>query len=103
MTLKKGNTYNLKVPIKFNNVLLNDTDVSKVVFKFGEIQKEFPSESVSYDTDNSLFIVNFTQEDTLKLSDKVEYEVAVKFPSNQVVRSNVKETYSLKTIIEEVI
>lgn len=103
MTLKKGNTYSLKVPIKFNNVLLNDTDVSKVVFKFGEIQKEFPGESVSYDIDNSLFIVNFTQEDTLKLSDKVEYEVAVKFPSNQVVRSNVKETYSLKTIIEEVI
>lgn len=103
MTLKKGNTYNLKVPIRFNNVPLKDTDISKAVFKFGEIQKEFPGESVSYDTDNSLFIVDFTQEDTLKLSDKVEYEVAVKFPSNQVVRSNVKETYSLKTIIEEVI
>ena len=49
MTFKKGNTYNLRVPVKLNKVNLKDTDVSKIVFKFGEIKKEFPSDGVSYD------------------------------------------------------
>lgn len=103
MALKKGNTYNLKIPVKLNGEYVKDTDVSKVVFQIGEIQKEFPSEDVSYDAENSLFIVNLSQEDTLKFEEKVAYEVAVKFPNESVVRSEVKTTYALKTLIEEVI
>lgn len=103
MTFKKGNTYNLRVPIKLNGINLKDSDVTKVVFKFDEIKKEFPSDEVSYDSANGLFLITFSQEETLKLSDEIEYEVAVKLQDEQVIRSDVKKTYSLKTIIEEAI
>lgn len=103
MTLKKGNTYNLRVPVKLNKVNLKETDVSKIVFKFGEIKKEFPGDNVSYDSTNAVFLINFSQEETLTFSDVVEYEVAVKLQNKQVIRSDVKRICSLKTIIEEVI
>ena len=95
--LKQGNTYILKATI--NNVDIED--ISKVIFKFNNIEKEYNTQStgdVTYDDGN--FIINLSQAETLTLDNTVYYEVAVKFTDNSVKRSNVKKTSTLNTIIE---
>lgn len=101
MNFKQGNTYNLKIPVKMNGEPLDIDEVSKVVFKFNDIQKEFGTGDVSYDSEENYFVVNFSQEDTLKLKKEVKYEVAIKFKDDSVKRSIVKTTSTLYTIIEE--
>lgn len=101
MALKKGNTYYLEMPVKINGEPLQIENVEKVVFQIGEIRKEYPNEDVKYERE--LFVVYLSQEDTLKLNKDIEYEVAIKFLDGQVIRSEPKTTYSIKTIINEVI
>ena len=100
MNLKQGNTYRLKAII--NNVDIDD--ISKIVFKFNDIEKIYNEDGtgdVTYENDN--FILNFSQEDTLNLENIVYYEVAVKFTDDTVKRSNIEKTSTFKTIIERVI
>ena len=100
MKFKKGNTYTLDVEISNINI----EDISKIVFKFGDIEKEYNSEEqgeVIY-VDNK-FIVSFSQEETLNFKKEVQIEVAIKFIDNSVKRSPIYSVYSLDTIIEEVI
>lgn len=99
MLLKRGNTYKLIAII--NNI--DTEDISKIVFKFNDIEKTYISneESDVELTENDEFIIRFTQEDTLKLKGLVRYEVAIKFTDNEVKRSAIKQTTSLDTIIEK--
>lgn len=100
MSLKQGNTYKLKAVI--NNVDIND--ISKIVFKFNDVEKEYNSDGsgdVTYA--DGTFTILFSQEDTLDFSEIVYYEVAVKFNDESVKRSNIQKTSALKTIIERVI
>lgn len=99
MAFKKGNTYYLEMPVKINGETLQIENVEKVVFQIGEIRKEYPGEDVKYERE--LFVVYLSQEDTLKLNKDIEYEVAIKFSDGQVIRSEPKTTYSIKTIINE--
>ena len=96
MVFKQGNTYQLKGKVKGIDV----SEISKVVFKFNDIEKIYPT-NVTYE--NEVFTIPLTQQETLTLQDEVKYEVAVKFTNNQVKRSVVNETNSLYTIIEEAI
>lgn len=102
MVFKKGNTYELKAQI--NNVDIEE--ITKIVFKFNNIKKTYiadeESEGVIYQGEN-IFIISLSQQETLSLSDEVEYEVAVKFNDNSVKKSLVYKTSNLKTIIQEVI
>lgn len=99
MVFKQGNTYQLKAKI--------DTDlslISKIVFQFNEVRKVYQASGESDVTlDNGVFIVPLTQQDTLKMGDCVNAEVAVKFNDNSVKRSRVIENLALDTIIEEVL
>lgn len=103
MLLKQGNTYKLSCTISDIDI----EDIAKIVFKFNEIKKVYLPNSEQSDVTYSegVFTVPLSQQDTLKLieNEKVEYEVAVKFTDEQVKRSRVEETRSLKTIIEEAI
>lgn len=100
MNFKKGNTYNLSATIKGVDI----QEIDKIVFQFNEIKKTYLSDAESDITYNEgVFIVPLSQEDTLKLKKDVSYEVAVKFKSGEVKRSEVKQTDSLITIIEEAI
>lgn len=99
MTLKQGNTYQLKATI--------DTDLSridKIVFQFDSVKKQYLSDGTGeVHLDNGIFIVPLSQEDTLSLDELVNCEVAVKFQDGSVKRSRVIENLALDTIIEEVI
>ena len=102
MVFKKGNTYELKVEIENINI----EEISKIVFKFNDIKKTYPvsgqTEDVVYQEDGT-FIIYLTQQETLSLADKVEYEVGVKFTDDTVKKSEVYSTSSIKTIIQEVL
>lgn len=100
MSLKQGNTYRLKAII--DNVDIDD--ISKIVFKFNDVEKTYESDGsgdVTYA--DGTFTIFFSQEDTLSFNEEVLYEVAVKFNDDSVKRSNVEKTYAFKTIIERVI
>lgn len=104
MNFKRGNTYRLKASIP--NVDIEQ--IKKIVFKFDTITKTYLQDGtgdVSYDSENEIFLINLAQEETLALqnSQKVKYEVAVKFTDDTVKRSPVYYTNSLETIIEEAI
>lgn len=101
MKLKKGNTYSLKIEIKKDGENIDINDVSKIVFKFSDIEKEYPSEDVIYNESESCFIIKLTQKDTLSLKGNVEWEVAVKYNNGDVRRTLIKKLYSLNTIIKE--
>ena len=99
MDFKQGNTYILSGRIEDVNI----EDIAKVVFKFNDIEKKYMSDGsgdVSYS--EGIFEIRLSQADTLSLKkDKVAYEVAVKFTDNEVKKSPVYYTNSLKTIIKE--
>ena len=100
MSLKQGNTYKLKAVISNIDI----TEISKIVFKFNDIEKEYKSDGsgdVTYADDT--FTILFSQEETLDFPETVYYEVAVKFNDDSVKRSNVQKTSVFKTIIERVI
>lgn len=100
MELKQGNTYKLKATIK--DVEIND--ITKIVFKFNNIEKTYNSSGESDVTlEDETFIINLSQEDTLQLNGSVSYEIAVKFTNGDVKRSNIQHSTSLKTIIEKAI
>ena len=102
MIFKKGNTYELHATIKNINI----QNITKIVFKFNNIEKTYISgetnTEVAYQEDGT-FIVYLSQQETLSLSNTVEYEVAIKFNNNTVKRSPIYTTSSLKTIIQEII
>jgi hypothetical protein len=102
MTIKQGNTYQLKGTIKGVEV----SEIQKIVFKFNDLKKIYTTEigetsDVTYE--DGVFTIPLSQAETLELKGDVKYEIAVKFNDNQVKRSVVNSTGSLYTIIEEVI
>ena len=102
MTIKQGNTYQLKGTIKGVEV----SEIKKIVFKFNDLKKIYTTEigeesEVTYE--DGVFTIPLSQEETLELKGDVKYEIAVKFNDNQVKRSVVNSTGSLYTIIEEII
>jgi hypothetical protein len=100
MALKQGNTYKLKATI--NDVEISD--ITKIVFKFNNIEKTYNSTGTSdVELEGGTFIVNLSQEETLQLEGSVSYEIAVKFTNGDVKRSKVKHTQSLETIIDRAI
>lgn len=103
MQLKKGNTYELSVPVKSAGQKIDITDVQKVVFQFNDIKKTYPSEDVEYDSEAEVFKVYLTQQDTLALKGVVLWEVGVKYNDNTVQRTPIYKEVSLETIIKEVI
>lgn len=81
----QGNTYYLKIQIydDTDNLILVES-VDKVEFCFGkDVVKIYPSADVTV-TDDSVFIVSLSQEDTFKLKKDVNYQFRVKFKDGQV-------------------
>ena len=102
MTIKQGNTYQLKGTIKGVEV----SEIKKIVFKFNDLKKIYTTgigEESEVIYEDGVFTIPLSQEETLELKGDVKYEIAVKFNDNQVKRSVVNSTGSLYTIIEEVI
>ena len=99
MEFKRGNTYKLNATISG----IDPSTITKIVFKFNDVKKTYLANGDGdVELNDGVFVVNLTQEETLRLkTEKVKYEVAVKFTDGQVKKSKVYYTNSLETIIEE--
>lgn len=64
------------IPIKGSGFEISD--VEKIEFVIGKLVKNYP-ETVTYDSDREVFLFPITQEETLRMSGKVETQVRVKF------------------------
>lgn len=101
MELKRGNTYKLNATI--NNVDVED--IAQIVFKFNDVEKIYKSDGTGDVelTEENVFIISLSQNDTLQLDGSVSYEIAVKFTNGEVKRSKIQNTPSINTIIERAI
>ena len=104
MKFKKGQTYELICNPKED---ININNINKIIFAFGESKKVYTSDTTGTQDiiiENGKIKIKLSQEYTLKLSDeKVEYEMAIKYKSGKVLKSPVKISKTLRTIIKEVI
>ena len=98
MNLNKGNTYNLYATID------NLDNIEKIVFAFNNIKKIYLADGTGdVEKVGDKLLIKLSQEETLGFDFLVEYQVAVKYKNDEVVRSYVKSTNALRTIIEEAI
>lgn len=104
--MKQGNQfwYGIKLKDK-NKEYLNPSIVSKIIFNFDDLQKEYneTSENVTFDAENNLFKIYLTQEETQKMQDKVKIDVRVKFKNDEILGTVIREVYILDSLNEEVI
>ena len=104
--MKQGNQfwYGIKLKDK-NKEYLDPSIVSKIIFNFDDLQKEYneTSENVTFDAENNLFKIYLTQEETQQMQDKVKIDVRVKFKNNEILGTIIREVYILDSLNEEVI
>ena len=104
--MKQGNQfwYGIKLKDK-NKEYLDPSIVSKIIFNFDDLQKEYneTSENVTFDAENNLFKIYLTQEETQKMQDKVKIDVRVKFKNDEILGTVIREVYILDSLNEEVI
>lgn len=84
--IKQGDAFSLPVAAKLNGEYLNIADVDTVEFYIGDVRKLYPGD-VTYDTDDSVFLVPLTQEETFRFpaNGSVAVDVRVKFVGGDVL------------------
>ena len=104
--MKQGNQfwYGIKLKDK-NKEYLNPSIVSKIIFNFDDLQKEYneDSQNVIFDEENNLFKIYLTQEETQQMQGKVKIDVRVKFKNDEILGTIIREVYILDSLNEEVI
>ena len=104
--MKQGNQfwYGIKLKDK-NKEYLNPSTISKIIFNFDDLSKEYneTSETVIFDEQNNLFKIYLTQEETQKMKDKIKIDVRVKFNNEEILGTVVREEYILDSLNKEVI
>lgn len=92
---KQGSTLVIRIKLKIDGQPLDINVIESVEFVFGRVTKIYPIDVKLLGSD---FIVNFTQEDTMKMAEIIRYQVRVKFKDGQVKGSEMytgKLKYSL--------
>lgn len=84
----QGDTYELPVILKDQNGLLDIALIAEVEFMFNGLRKLYP-EQVSYDAKAGVFIVPFTQEETLSMNGKVKRQSRIVFVDGTVKGTDV--------------
>lgn len=104
--MKQGNQfwYGIKLKDK-NKEYLNPSNVSKIIFNFDNLTKEYneTSEDVIFDEQNNLFKIYLTQEETQKMKDKIKIDARVKFKNEEVLGTHIVETYIFDSLNKEVL
>lgn len=102
MQIKRGSTYTLLVHLTRESQEIDINEVEKVVFKFNDIEKVYPSADVSHEENN--FVISLSQEETLGLKNrKVLWEAGIRYKDGEVKKTLVNEMPTIDTIIEKVI
>lgn len=87
MNLRRGNTYTLKVDLKSNGEYLDYSQIEKIEFIFGEVNKTILNKD--FNIDGNSLIIEFSQEETFKLDYTISYQVRVKFKTGDVIASEI--------------
>lgn len=104
--MKQGNQfwYGIKLKDK-NKEYLTPIIISKIIFSFDDLSKEYNenSKDVIFDESNNLFKIYLTQEETQKMKDKVKIDVRVKFKNEEILGTHVVQEYIFDSLNKEVI
>lgn len=104
--MKQGNQFWYGIKLKDENgEYITPSVVNKIVFNFDDLAIEYneTSEKVIFDSQNNLFKIYLTQEETQKMKDKVKIDVRVKFKTNEILGTHVIEEYIFDSLNKEVI
>jgi hypothetical protein len=104
--MKQGNQFWYGIKLKGKNKeYLDPSTVSKIVFNFDNLIKEYnnTSEDVIFDEEKKIFKIYLTQEETQKMKNKVRIDARVKFKNEEILGTPVIETYILDSLNKEVI
>ena len=104
--MKQGNQFWYGIKLKGKNKeYLNPSIVSKIIFNFDDLTKEYSEESeeVIFDDENNLFKIYLTQEETQIMKDKVKIDARIKFKNEEVLGTHIIETYVFDSLNKEVI
>lgn len=77
MKFYQGATYNLPFYLTFNKSWVAPADIEDIEFYFSDIIKKYSTNEILYE-DNGKYIVNITEEDTLKISYKKKHNLQVR-------------------------
>jgi CRISPR/Cas system Type II protein with McrA/HNH and RuvC-like nuclease domain len=93
--------YKYKVKIKSGEY--NESDIVRVEFTLGEVQKVYPSSDVEK-VDDGIYSIRFSQEETLKLAEGVvSTQARIMFSSGNIVPTNIVYAQVKKTLSEKVL
>ena len=102
--MKQGNQfwYGIKLKDK-NKEYINPSIVNKIVFNFNDLAIEYneTSEKVIFDSQDNLFKIYLTQEETQKMKDKVKIDVRVKFKNDEILGTHIIEEYIFDSLNKE--
>lgn len=104
--MKQGNQFWYGIRLKdAKKEYITPTIVNKIVFNFDDLAIEYneTSEKVIFDSQNNLFKIYLTQEETQKMKDKVKIDVRVKFKTNEILGTHVIEESIFDSLNKEVI
>lgn len=101
--MKQGNQFYLEVQITDkNNEKLDISSVEKVQFNIDNLTKTYDGTSldVSFNPENSSFLVYLTEEETFKFGDKVRMDTRILFKNKMIFGSYIKEIDFNKSLKE---
>lgn len=103
--MKLGNQFYMELQIfdKDDNIL-DIASVSKVQINIGSLTKTYDgvNDEVTYDEENKVFKVWLTEKETFEFSNKLRYDVRVKFKNETIMGSYIEQAYvydSLKQVL----
>lgn len=103
--MKLGNQFYMELQIfdKDDNIL-DIASVSKVQINIGSLTKTYDgvNDEVSYDNENKIFKVWLKEKETFEFSNKLRYDVRVKFKNETIMGSYIEQSYvydSLKQVL----
>lgn len=90
MEFGQGNTYCLPVRLTVNGAAPDIGDIEQVEFCFSGLRRVYGlDDTVRYDPDSGLFIIDLSQEDTFALAVSVNYQARVLFKDGTVRKTPV--------------
>lgn len=103
--IKKGNTEELSIHLTRNGQEIDIDDVAVAHFTIDTLEKEYPSENVSYDSETFCFIIKLSQQETLDIKTKkeIKWEAGIRYTDGETKRTHTNKIPVEETLFKEVI
>lgn len=99
--MKQGNQFYLELQIlDEKDELLNISSVNKIQFNIGEFTKIYGEnkDEVTYDYENNVFKIWFTEEETFKMVGTVKIDVRILFKNDVILGSKIESIYFYESL-----